>query len=158
MQNNIISMLSYEEGWSSKPYLCSERYPTVGYGFKIGPQGADIKQYKFTLPVAAGKAWLDEIVKEKLTEMMLDAGISSAMNACDGARQAVLVSMSYQMGVAGLAGFRNTLKAVAEKRWNDAAKGMLDSRWAKQTPNRAKRHSEQMLSGVWAKEYGNGNL
>lgn len=150
---NIIDLIHYEEGWRSKPYLCTERYPTVGYGFKIGPQGADIKQYQFTLPVAAGNAWLDEIIKAKRTEMMLDAGISAAMNACDDVRQAVLVSMAYQMGVAGLAGFKNTLKAVAEKRWSDAAKGMLDSRWARQTPSRANRHANQMMSGVWAQEY-----
>lgn len=150
---NIIELIGFEEGWRSKPYLCSEGYPTVGYGFKIGPKGADIKQYQFTLPMAAGNAWLEEYLKTLRTEMMLDSGISAAMASCSDARQAVLISMAYQMGVAGLAGFKNTLRAVADKRWGDASKGMLDSRWARQTPSRATRHANQMLSGVWAQEY-----
>ena len=89
---------------------------------------------------------------------MRDAGIASAMAACGESRQAVLVSMAYQMGVSGLSGFRNTLKAVADGQWADAAKGMLDSKWARQTPARANRHANQMLSGVWAKGYGNGGI
>ena len=61
--------------------------------------------------------------------------------------------MAYQMGIDGLAGFKNTLKNIAAGRWNDAATGMLDSKWAKQTPNRARRHAEQMRTNIWAKEY-----
>jgi lysozyme len=30
-----------------------------------------------------------------------------------------------------------------------AADYMLQSKWAKQTPNRANRHAEQMRTGVW---------
>lgn len=154
----IVDVIHFEEGWRSKPYLCSEGYPTVGYGFKIGPKGADIGMYQFTLPLDAGGLWLMSLIDQKLADMMRDNGISSALDACCDARKAVLVSMAYQMGVAGLAGFKNTLKAISEKRWTDAANGMLDSLWAKQTPGRAKRHAEQMRSGVWAKEYGNGDF
>jgi len=79
-----------------------------------------------------------------------------AMQACerDPARMAVLQSMAYQMGVQGLAAFKNTLQAVIERRWNDAAAGMLNSRWARQTPERAQRHAQQMRTGIWAPEYG----
>ena len=74
--------------------------------------------------------------------------------AADPARLAVLQSMAYQMGVQGLAAFKNTLQAVIERRWNDAAAGMLNSRWARQTPDRAKRHAQQMRTGIWAPVYG----
>jgi lysozyme len=149
----IIDLIHFEEGWRSKPYICTEGYPTVGYGFKIGPKGADIKLYQFSLPIEAGAAWLSSLLDNKRAEMMRDAGISSAMASCDTARQAVLVSMAYQMGVVGLAGFKNTLKMISEKRWSEAATGMLNSRWAKQTPARAKRHALQMQTGIWAQEY-----
>lgn len=154
----IVDLIHFEEGWRSKPYLCSERYPTVGYGFKIGPKGADIRLYQFTLPLDAGGLWLMSLLEQKKAEMMLDHGISSALDACCDTRKAILVSMAYQMGVPGLAGFKSALKAISEKRWDAAASGMLDSRWAKQTPGRAKRHAEQMRSGMWAKEYGNGDI
>jgi lysozyme len=38
---------------------------------------------------------------------------------------------------------------IQSGRYSDAAKGMLSSLWAKQTPARAKRMSEQMRTGVW---------
>jgi lysozyme len=67
----------------------------------------------------------------------------------DEARQGVLLNMSYQMGVEGVLGFKNTLKMIQEGRYEDAAKGMLNSLWAKQTPARARRLSEQMRTGIW---------
>ena len=85
--------------------------------------------------------------------MLSNERIAKAMNVLDEARTAVLVSMAYQMGVAGLAQFKNTLSLIEHKHFDDAAKAMLDSKWAKQTPNRAKRHAEQMRSGLWCPEY-----
>ena len=38
--SNITSLLQYEEGFREKPYVCSEGYPTVGTGIRIGPKGA----------------------------------------------------------------------------------------------------------------------
>ncbi len=154
--SSIYALIKYEEGWRSKPYLCTENYPTVGFGFRIGPQGADIKLYQFTLPMRAGEAWLDTILSGLETDMRRDPKLAMAMQTCerDYARMAVLQSMAYQMGVQGLAAFKNTLQAVIEQRWNDAAAGMLNSRWARQTPARAKRHAQQMRTGIWAPEYG----
>ena len=154
--SSIYALIKHEEGWRSKPYLCTEKYPTVGFGFRIGPQGADIKLYQFTLPVRAGEAWLDTILSGLETDMRRDPKLTMAMQACerDPARMAVLQSMAYQMGVKGLAAFKNTLQAVIERRWNDAAAGMLNSRWARQTPERAQRHAQQMRTGIWAPEYG----
>ena len=58
-----------------------------------------------------------------------------------------------RLGVGGLAQFKNTLALVESKRFEDAAVAMLQSKWTKQTPNRAKRHAEQMRSGLWCSEY-----
>lgn len=64
-------------------------------------------------------------------------------------RVACLLQMSFQMGVLGLAGFPNTLRLVQSKAYTEAASAMLDSKWAQQTPERAKRVSEQMRTGLW---------
>jgi lysozyme len=152
---NIISLIKYEEDWRPKPYLCSEGYPTVGFGFKIGPKNAPLSNYTFVLPLAAGESWLMSLLDSTENEMRRNSRIAPALLACEPfhARKAVLISMAYQMGVDGLAGFNNTLKNIASGRWNDAATGMLDSKWARQTPNRAQRHAEQMRTNIWAKEY-----
>jgi lysozyme len=65
----------------------------------------------------------------------------------DPVRRAVILSMAYQMGAAGLLGFRNTLKAVQEGRFSDAATLMLTSKWATQVPLRASRLADAMRTG-----------
>lgn len=67
----------------------------------------------------------------------------------DDARKGVLVNMSFQLGVEGLLGFKNTLRLVGDGKYVEAADNMLKSLWARQTPKRAQRMAEQMRSGVW---------
>ena len=167
---NIVDMLRFEEGWREKPYVDTEGYPTVGYGFKIGPKlagGPKARQaalehyYQFTLPHTAGDAWLMRIVATTHEKMLEKASIASALEACvqDGVdtienpRACVLISMAYQMGVEGLAGFRNTLMCITNHDWFQAETQMLKSKWANQTPKRARRHAWQMRNGLWHQEY-----
>jgi len=65
------------------------------------------------------------------------------------ARQAVVICMAFQMGVTGLLAFKSALGAMRDERYADAANGMKDSLWAKQTPERAKRLAYQMETGEW---------
>lgn len=67
----------------------------------------------------------------------------------DEVRQGVLLNMAFQMGTEGLLKFKNTLRMVEAAQYDAAASGMLESLWARQTPERAKRLSEQMRTGVW---------
>ena len=150
---DIISLLNFEEGYSEKPYYCSAGYPTIGIGKRIGPKGAPLSQYQFTVSKQLAAVWLSEELQQKVADMSTHANITAAMAACNDARKAILISMAYQMGADGLAKFTNTLKAISEKRWSDAKSGMMNSAWAKQTPNRANRHAKQMLTGVWDQEY-----
>ena len=150
---DIITLLNYEEGYSAKPYYCSAGYPTIGIGLRIGPKGASLSQYQFAVSKSLAAVWLTEKVKETLEDMERYPNIKAAMVVCNTARQAVLISMAYQMGAEGLSKFTNTLKSVAAERWHEAQAGMLASKWARQTPNRAERHAIQMLTGSWYPEY-----
>lgn len=151
----IIKLIKFEEGFSEKPYYCSEGFPTVAFGVKIGPKGAALSNYTFSVPEVVGELWLTTYLDKMIADMERNQVIAPALAACGKGtpRYAVLVSMAYQLGVNGLAGFKNTLRAVAESRWSDAAVGMLQSKWAQQTPNRSKRHAEQMRTGQWCAEY-----
>ena len=150
---DIISLLNHEEGFSAKPYYCSAGYPTIGIGQRIGPKGAPLKLYEFTVSKSLAAIWLAEKVKETLADMDKYENIRAAMAACNEPRQAILISMAYQMGAEGLSKFTNTLKSVAAKEWHAAQAGMLASKWARQTPNRANRHAIQMLTGSWYPDY-----
>jgi len=66
------------------------------------------------------------------------------------ARQAVLIAMTFQLGIGGLLGFKQTLAAVRDEHYALAADRMKDSDWARQTPKRAMRMAAQMASGDWA--------
>lgn len=65
-------------------------------------------------------------------------------------RQAVLLSMVYQMGLAGLLGFHDALADMEDGAYARAALDMLGSAWARQTPRRAGVLSTQMRTGVVA--------
>jgi lysozyme len=67
----------------------------------------------------------------------------------DDARRGVLLNMAFQLGTDGLLGFKNTLALVRDGKYAEAADAMLVSRWAEQTPARAKRMSQQMKTGLW---------
>ncbi len=55
--------------------------------------------------------------------------------------------MVFQLGETGVSKFKNMLKALKEgPDYQTAAIEMLDSRWAKQTPNRAEAMSSEMAA------------
>jgi lysozyme len=159
---DIYKLFEIEEGFRSKPYHCSEGYPTVGFGIKIGPKGAPLSNYTFTVPRTAAEVWLRCYLDEMTEEITKFGAVYSALKALAAVgtgsmytdpRCSVLLSMCYQMGVAGVDAFRNTLKFMEQGDYTKAATNMLASKWAKQTPDRAQRHAKQMRTGQWAPEY-----
>jgi lysozyme len=70
-------------------------------------------------------------------------------NGLDEARKGVLINMSFQLGINGLLNFRNTLRHLELGNYDAASREMLNSNWARQTPNRANRLSRQMRTGEW---------
>ncbi|OON35619.1 lysozyme [Izhakiella australiensis] len=147
--SQIIQILNFEEGYREKPYRDTEGYPTVACGVKIGPKGADLSNYTFTVPRTVGDAWLQVFTDALISSCKNNPTIYAAMKQCNPARADVLYSMAYQMGVAGLAGFKNTLSMIAAGNFSGASTGMLNSQWARQTPKRAQRHAEVMRSGSY---------
>ncbi len=134
---NVIDVLEFEEGYRDKAYHCSEGYPTIGIGTKIGPKGASLSNYEFKVSrEAAGVMLKDELdgVTEKLNANRWYSELTED-------RKAIIQSMAYQMGYAGLIKFKNMIAALESKDYQLAARESLDSRWAKQTPARAERHA-----------------
>lgn len=145
--SKIIPILNFEEGYRESPYLDTLGYPTVAGGIRIGPKGASLSNYTFSVPRTVGDFWKQVIVDRKVSDMNSRPAIAAALAACNAPRRDVLVSMAYQMGIDGLALFKNTLKLIADGNFTAAADGMLNSLWAKQTPARARRHAEVMRTG-----------
>ena len=131
----VINTLKFEEGFSDRPYYCSEGYPTIGIGQRIGPKGESLSKYTFRCPLSVAEQWCSEEVER----------LSATLNKydwymhCGPNRQAMLIAMAYQMGINGLLKFRKMLSALKNNDWESAYIEGLDSRWAKQTPERANR-------------------
>lgn len=147
--SNIIGILNFEEGYKEAPYWDTRNFPTVAGGIRIGPQNAPLNQYQFTVPRRAGDVWKQCLVDAKTADMNCYPVIVAALAQCNDARRDVLYSMAYQMGVAGLAGFTNTLGLISRGEFTRAASAMMNSLWARQTPNRARRHAEVMRTGTY---------
>jgi len=140
---NSVDILEFEEGYRESPYLVSEGYPTVGIGQLIGTKNAPLEQYNFKMSRLVAQVWMAKHVVEMQKELEDYAWFQN----CNDERQAILISMRYQLGLSGLLGFKKMLAAIECYYWQEAHDQGLDSAWAKQTPERANRHMDAILSG-----------
>lgn len=62
--------------------------------------------------------------------------------------QRALMNMAFQMGVGGLLKFKRTLDFIKKKDYTNAANNALKSKWARQTPARAKRVTNLIKSAT----------
>ena len=108
MIETVEDLLCFEEGYRAEPYYCSEGYPTIGIGTRIGPKGAALVNYQMRWSRDVAYAHLREEVKAIEDKI----GAYPWFQGCNDPRRAVLVSMAYQMGVSGLLGFKNTLQLI----------------------------------------------
>ena len=130
------------EGFRNTVYKDTLDKRTVGYGHLcVEDFWEDNKEYeeKFLLTIL---------------EHDLKSAIKSAERLCsdcpvlDDQAKEIIVEMVFQLGKTGVSKFRNMWKALGQDppQYDVAATEMLDSRWAKQTPNRAKEMSDHMGS------------
>lgn len=141
---NASKLIKTEEAFRAKPYYCTAGMPTIGYGRVIGKKGDPLPSIE-TTPQAES-----DFVEKEITRLEFKlAGIyPNAWSRCNEARQAVLVSMAYQLGVAGISAFRKMWAAIEKGDWKEASTQMLDSLAARQTPARWKRNAYMMETGI----------
>ena len=130
-----------EEGYRAKPYRCTSGALTIGIGYNLDAG------MPFDEAVLLMRHRIDKIRRALLERLEWFPKLNEA-------RQAALVSMAFQMGIQGLFGFKRALKAVEDGDWDKAGREMLDSKWARQTPKRARRTAYMIRYGkfptVWA--------
>ena len=116
-----------DEGIRLKPYLCPAGKTTIGVGRNLDDVGItedeamemlenDIERVKSQL--AKALPWLET----------KPPGVQRAIG-----------NMTFQMGLGAVLKFKKMLAAIQARDYNAARREALDSAWAKQTPQRAKR-------------------
>ena len=141
-----VKLLEYEEGYRSQAYYCSEGYPTIGIGKKIGSHKQPLSDFALIdVPKSVAYAWLEYDLQTTIKQCQT----FKWFNALNQARKDIIVSMCYQLGFDGFCKFKKAIKHIENRDFSLAAQEMLDSRWARQTPERAHRHSKVMAVGDW---------
>jgi len=126
----------------------------------IHDEGISLTLYKDTVgkwTVGVGRNIQDIGISTDEAMLLLENDIAGAVGALnhqlpwfprlDPMRQRVLINMCFQMGIGKLLGFQTTLEHVRQGHYDEAAGSMLQSKWAQQTPNRAKRLAAMMRTG-----------
>ena len=126
----VITRLKREEGWSATPYQDHLGFWTIGWGFLIDPRK------NATLPQRVADYWLETLVEDR--QRALDDALPWLLRQPDEVRDA-LTEMAYQMGTVGVLKFTKMLDALKAGNRVLASNEALDSEWARQTPERARR-------------------
>tara|TARA_R110002124_G_scaffold277907_1_gene449562 strand:- start:548 stop:1030 length:483 start_codon:yes stop_codon:yes gene_type:complete len=149
----VYEEISADEGKVLHAYLCSEHHKTVGIGHKVLETDAENRLYIYG---AGDDVADDQSISEGRCYELFQEDVQVAIGGCERIygnweelpqeAQHILVNMCFQLGQRGLSKFKNFKVAIEDYQWQRAAEEMLDSRWAKQTPERAERLKSRMLA------------
>ena len=138
--SRLLESVKKHEGYRNKVYLDTLGKRTVGVGHLcVEDFWEDDKEYE--------ESFLMEILQKDLQQAIRGARSLMEEHSCadiDEKAEELLIEMVFQLGMTGVSKFKNMWKALAELNYVGASYEMLDSRWAKQTPNRAKAMAKTM--------------
>ena len=152
--NDMSERIKKNEGYKNISYMDTLKKKTIGIGFNIDANVEYFKEFckKNRLDydkIYKGEQSLNdthimELFKYSIGQAKKDAKkfIPNLEEHPDEV-QSVVVEMAFQLGLTKLLKFEDTQKFLIAKDYVNAAKEMLDSKWAKSdTPARAKRLAE----------------
>ena len=153
---NFVNKLIAHEGLRLQVYKDTLGIDTIGIGRNLEDRGITqeeldwmdipsmdaVYEYGITEADAMYLAKNDvQIVEEELVRA------HPCVEELDAVRQLVLMDMAFNMGVPRLRKFQKMWNAVHEKKFDIAAKEMLDSRWAVQVKSRSTKLAHAMHHG-----------
>ena len=141
--DKLLESVKKHEGYKNHVYLDTLGKRTVGVGHLcVEDFWEDDKEYE--------EDFLMDILKKDLQQ-----AIRQADSMCEGLKisedaKIIIIEMIFQLGGTGVSKFRKMWQALQQDPpdYAEASAQMLDSRWAKQTPNRAKEMARHMSECV----------
>ena len=131
----LLEQLKDFEGLELKAYQCTAGKTTIGLGRNLDDYGITEEEAYY-------------LAKNNINE--LEDEIDRAIpwwRQLDDARQRALINLSYNVGTTTLLKFKKTLQYLEDGSYEEAAKEVLDSRWADQVGRRAIFISNVFLTG-----------
>lgn len=143
-ETQLIEELRFDEGVRYVPYRDTKDIPTVGVGHNL--QASPLPD-GWSYPLT--DAQVDTLLHADLQNVYGDLNRALPWwTDLNDVRQRVICNMCFNLGINKLVGFRNTLVAMRQGQYCDAASGMLNSAWASQVGARAQRLAQMMREGV----------
>ena len=137
--DKLLESVKKHEGYRNKVYLDTLNKRTVGVGHLcVEDFWEDGKEYE--------ESFLMEILEKDLQSAIDQADdMCSNLTISDDAK-IIIIEMIFQLGGTGVSKFRKMWQALQQDPpdYAEASVQMLDSRWAKQTPNRAQEMADHM--------------
>lgn len=160
--------LELDEGKKLYPYKDTVGIWTIGIGHNLEAKGISSKVIK-ALEESGNKdianAFINKeyskikSISEMICYMIFEDDISETkllldkqfywFKDLDLARKWVLINMCFNLGIGGLLKFTVTLYHIQQGNYASAAIEMLNSKWAEQVKNRAKRLANVVKTGNW---------
>ncbi len=129
---SLKESIKKHEGYVGIVYKDSLGIDTIGYGFAIKDLELD-------------KDICDMILDRKLKDLESRVKLKfDWFKYMPPEIKDVVMEMCYQLGVTGVSKFKKTIAYLRNEQWEEASVEMLDSLWAKQTPNRAQEMSDRV--------------
>jgi lysozyme len=130
----IVDSLKFEEGYRAHAYHDHLGVLTIGYGRNIDKSGLGISKKE-------AKTMLENDVRRTAIEVEMNFPWSADLAA---SQRETLIELAFQMGMPRLLGFKKMLAALEAGDYETAAAELMDSRYATQTPGRAKRYADKI--------------
>lgn len=138
MTPELIASTKLHEGFRKRAYQDTVGVWTVGYGTNLQE-------------LEVGEELATEWLLAKLRQAQVSAGGYPWFAALSQPRKDVIVEMLYNLGLPRFDKFMKLKTALAERKFDAAAREMLESVWAEQVGVRALRLAGQMKTGKYWK-------
>ena len=141
--DKLLESVKKHEGFRNSVYKDTLGKRTVGFGHLcVEDHWEDNKAYD--------KKYLEEILEKDLQYAINQGeGMCKDLKISDDAKF-LIIEMTFQLGGNGVSKFKKMWSSLEEDppNYKEASVQMLDSRWAKQTPNRAQEMAGHMRNCV----------
>lgn len=127
----VEELLIKHEGLKLKPYRCTLGKLTIGVGRNLEDRGLSEDEALYML-------------KNDIRNTKKEAAQFPWYESLSETRKDVIISMIFNLGINRFKGFKRMISALETEDYAEAARQMLDSRWATQVGNRATELAKMM--------------
>lgn len=137
--DKLIEMIKHHEGVVAHAYKDSRGYLTIGVGRLIDEElGGGLSDDE-----------IDYLLTNDINRCIEEAETYPWFAGLSEPRQAVVISLLFNLGKPRWDGFKKAQAAIAAGDMAEASRQLLDSKWARQVGKRAHEMAAQLQSGEW---------